>query len=135
METKYKDKTLEKLLSADKWRSKGYFTSEEVSKTIQDFYNELGESRALKFSRYLNNYINDINELDKVQKILQDYGLVIYSSGIVGRRLKEIGPGLVMKTTVGFILRDLEKKVSEKEYKISIYEAENELVNDYFANF
>ncbi len=136
METRHiQDKTLEKLLSADRWSSKGYFTVKEVDKTIQNFYKEVGTSRASRFSKYLKNYANDPKELDKVQWTLQDYGVVIYSSGIVGTQLREQGPGLVMKFTISSILRDLEEKINAKEYKISIYEAEKELVYEYFDNF
>ncbi len=136
METKHiQDKTLEKLLSSDRWSCKGHFTFEEVNKTIQNFYKEVGTKRALKFSEYLANYVNDIKELDKVQGTLQDYGIILYSSGIVGRGLKEQGPGLVMKITVDSILRALEGKISAKGYKTTIYEAEKELVDEYFDDF
>lgn len=136
METKHiRDKTLEKLLSSERWSSKGHFTLEEVDKTIQDFYKEVGTKRALKFSKYLAGYINDSKELNKVQLTLQGYGVTIYSSGIVGRWLKEQGPGLVMKLTAGTILHDLEGKISAKGYKTTIYEAEKELVDEYFDNF
>ena len=40
-----------------------------------------------------------------------------------------------MKVTISSILRGLEEKINAKEYKTSIYEAEKELVDDYFANF
>ena len=136
METKHiQDKMLEKLLSSDSWSSKGHFTSEEVDKTIQNFYKEVGTKRALKFSKYLAGYINDSKELNKVQLTLLDYGVTIYSSGLVSRRLIEQGPGLVMKLTAGSILHDLEEKISAKGYKTTIYEAEEELVDEYFANF
>lgn len=136
VETKHiQDKTLEKLLLADKWSSKGYFTAEEVDKTIQNFYKEAGIQRASRFSRYLENYVNDIKELDKVRLTLLDYGLALYSSGIVGTQLREQGPGLVMKVTIDSILRDIEGKINAKEYKTSIYEAEKELVAEYFDNF
>jgi hypothetical protein len=136
METKHiQDKTLEKLLFSNNWSSKGHFTSEEVDKTIQNFYKEVGTKRALKFSRYLASYVNDCKELDKIQLTLQDYGVIIYSSGIVGRKLKEQGSGLVMKFTAGSVLHALEGKISAKEYKTTIYEAEKELVDEYFANF
>ncbi len=117
------------------WSSKGYFTGKEIDKTIQNFYKEAGRARALKFSKYLEKYVNDIKELGKVQLTLQDYGVILYSSGIVGTQLREQGPGLVMKVTISSILRGLEEKINAKEYKTSIYEAEKELVDDYFANF
>ncbi|MCL4397088.1 hypothetical protein M1494_01960 [Candidatus Parvarchaeota archaeon] len=135
MQTKHvEDKTLERLLSADRWSFNGHFTLEEVDKTIQDFYKEAGTPRALKFSKYLDSYVNDIKELDKAQWTLQDYGVALYSSGIIGTHLKEQGPGLVMETMINRILHDLEEKISAKGYKLSIYKAEKELVNEYFSN-
>lgn len=59
------DKTLERLLSADRWSYKGYFTVKEVDKAIQNFYKEAVTLRASRFSKYLENYVNDLNELDK----------------------------------------------------------------------
>ena len=40
-----------------------------------------------------------------------------------------------MKFTAGSVLHALEGKISAKEYKTTIYEAEKELVDEYFANF